>query len=102
MPLSPVDLSECGDIHCIDALNFDWDKISADYIVGNPPFMFNHKEQSFSQTQLFADSASASVDYSAGWIIKAYSIVPLIHEQNVRLLLPPAFFQPQLLQGDWL
>ena len=27
MPLSPVDLSECGDIHCIDALNFDWDKI---------------------------------------------------------------------------
>ena len=70
-PLSPVDLSECGDIRCIDALNFDWDKISADYIVGNPPFMFNHKEQSFSQTQLFADSASASVDYSAGWIIKA-------------------------------
>lgn len=70
-PLSPVDLSECGDIRCIDALNFDWDKISADYIVGNPPFMFNHKEQSFSQTLLFADSASASVDYSAGWIIKA-------------------------------
>ena len=25
-PLSPVDLSECGDIRCIDALNFDWDK----------------------------------------------------------------------------
>lgn len=70
-PLSPVDMCNTGNIICADALSYDWNKINADYIVGNPPFMFNHKEQSLIQSAVFADETAAAVDYSAGWLIKS-------------------------------